>query len=207
MSLEDLSKGTDRWAVMWQAGLGSAFFVLGFSLVFTLLGAGASAAGKFLQTHAYVFSKVAGTVIILFGLHTAGVLPIPWLYYEKRIQAGVFSPGFAGAFLMGFAFAFGWTPCIGPILSGILLLAATQKTLYQGTLLLFVYSLGLGIPFILTGFGINAFLRFFVRYKRFIRAGEVFAGALLVLVGGLVFTNRLTMLIGILPKSLYKFAL
>lgn len=206
-SLEELSKGTDRPALMRQAGLGSVFFVLGFSSVFTLLGASASAAGRFLLAHAYVFSKAAGALIILFGLHTAGVLTIPWLYYEKRIHVGAFAPGFLGAFLMGLAFAFGWTPCIGPILSGILLLAATQKTLHEGTLLLFVYSLGLGIPFILTGFGINAFLRFFVRYKRFIRAGEIFAGALLVLVGGLVFTNNLTMLIRLLPRSLYKFAL
>jgi cytochrome c-type biogenesis protein len=207
LSLEELSKGVDRTVVMKRAGLGSIFFVIGFSIVFTLLGASASVAGKFLQSHAFVFSKVAGVVIILFGLHTAGILPIPWLYYEKRIQAGVFSPGFIGAFLMGFAFAFGWTPCIGPILTGILILASTQKTLYEGTLLLFVYSLGLGIPFILTGFGVNAFLRFFARYKRFIRAGEVFAGVLLVSVGVLVFTNRLTMLIGILPQSLRKFAL
>lgn len=108
---------------------------------------------------------------------------------------------------MGLAFAFGWTPCIGPILSGILVLAAAQKTLYQGAFLLFVYSLGLGIPFILTGFGINAFLRFFARYKRFLRWGELAAGALLIVVGGLVFTNRLTFLIRFLPKSLYQFVL
>ena len=207
MSLEDLSKGKDRQAVVKQAGFGSIFFVLGFAVVFTLLGASASVAGHFLQSHAYVFSKVAGVIIILFGLHTVGLITIPWLYYEKRIQAGVFSPGFLGAFLMGFAFAFGWTPCIGPILSGILVLAATQKTLYEGIGLLFVYSLGLGIPFVLTGFGINTFLGFFARYKRFIRAGEIFSGILLIFVGGLVFTNRLTMLIRLLPQSLSKFAL
>lgn len=207
MSLENLSKGSGQSAVVRQAGIGSVFFVLGFSLVFTLLGASASVIGNFLQTHAHIFSKFAGGLMILFGLHTSGILPISWLYYEKRMHAGGFSPGFLGAFLMGFAFAFGWTPCIGPILSGILFLAATQKTFYEGTLLLFVYSIGLGIPFILTGFGINAFLRFFARYKRFIRAGEVFAGVLLMLVGSLVFTNHLTKLIGWLPRSLSKFAL
>src|SRR5271154_7007297 len=84
MSLEDLSKGMDRNAVMRQAGLGSILFVIGFSTVFTLLGASASVAGKFLQSHAYAFSKVAGVVIIVFGLHTSGILPISWLYYEKR---------------------------------------------------------------------------------------------------------------------------
>ena len=207
LSLEDLSKGSDRRAVAIQAGLGSAFFVLGFALVFTALGATASVTGRFLLKHMYVLSKVAGAVIIVFGLHTAGIFTIPWLYYEKRMNVARFSPGFLGAFLMGFAFAFGWTPCIGPILSGILVLAAAQHTLYQGIWLLFVYSLGLGIPFILTGFGINAFLQFFARYKRFIRAGEVFAGVLLVFVGFLIFSNKLTMIIRFMPTWLTKFEL
>lgn len=207
LSLEDLSKGGDRRSVAIQAGLGSAFFVLGFAFVFTALGATASVTGRFLVHHAYILSKVAGALIVVFGIHTMGIITIPWLYYEKRMNMGRFSPGFIGAFFMGFAFAFGWTPCIGPILSGILVLAAAQNTLYQGTLLLFVYSLGLGIPFILTGFGINAFLQFFAKYKRFIRTGEVFAGALLVFVGVLVFTNKLTMIISFMPRWLYKFAL
>jgi len=207
MSLEDLSKGADRRAVAIQAGLGSAFFVLGFSLVFTALGATASVTGRFLAAYAPIISKLAGALIVVFGLHTAGLITIPWLYYEKRMNMGRFSSGFLGAFLMGFAFAFGWTPCIGPILAAILTLAAKQKTLYEGVWLLFVYSLGLGIPFMLTGFGINAFLQFFARYKRFIRTGEMFAGALLVFVGVLVFTNRLTMIIGLLPRWLYKFAM
>jgi cytochrome c-type biogenesis protein len=146
-------------------------------------------------------------VIILFGLHMVGLLKIKWLYYEKRIQAGRFSPGLWGSFLMGLAFAFGWTPCIGPVLAGILALAAMQETAAQGMLLLFVYSLGLGIPFILTGFGTAAFMRFFSRYKRYIRWGEIFAGVLLVGIGGLVFTNRLTMLIGYFPKWFFRFAL
>ena len=154
-----------------------------------------------------ILSKVAGAVIILFGLHTTGLLPIKWLYYQKRADASGLAPGYLGSLLMGLAFAFGWTPCIGPILAGILALAATQESVGHGMALLFVYSLGLGIPFILTGFGINAFLQFFSRYKRYIRWGEIAAGLLLIAIGGLIFANRLTWLIRFFPSFLYKFAI
>ncbi|MBI2071048.1 MAG: cytochrome c biogenesis protein CcdA [Elusimicrobia bacterium] len=207
ISLEELSQGADRRAIIRRAGVGSIFFVLGFAMVFTMLGASASAIGRLLEAHMQVFSKLAGAMIILFGLHTIGVVPIKWLYYEKRIKTGKFQPSWAGAFAMGFAFAFGWTPCIGPILSGILALAAVQATVKQGMFLLFVYSLGLGIPFILTGFGTAAFLQFFNRYKRYIRWGEIAAGILLVVVGALIFSNRLTKLIALFPSWLFKFAL
>ena len=207
LSLEELTRGGNRPAVIRRAGLGSGFFVLGFTAVFTALGASASAAGRLLEAYMPVLSKLAGGVIVVFGLHMMGVFQIKWLFYEKRIPFGKFAPGPGGAFLMGMAFAFGWTPCIGPILAGILTLAAKQSTVYQGMFLLFVYSLGLGIPFILTGFGTAAFMRFFARYKRYIRWGEVASGALLVLVGALIFSNRLTALIGYFPKWLFRFAL
>lgn len=207
LSLEELSKGAERRDVMIRAGLGSVFFVLGFSLVFTLMGASASAVGRFLSQYMQVISKVAGVLIILFGLHTIGILPVKWLFYEKRFSFQKVRPGWIGSFVMGLAFAFGWTPCIGPILAGILALAATQETVAQGTFLLAVYSMGLGIPFILTGFGTQIFLQFFNRYKRFIRWGEVFAGVLLIFVGGLIFTNKLTLLIRFMPQWLFKFVL
>jgi len=207
LSLEELSKGADRKAVMRQAGLGSFFFVLGFSVVFTALGASASAAGRFLSAHMALMSKLAGALIIVFGLHISGIMPIRWFYYEKRLSSANIAPSFLGAFLMGLAFACGWTPCIGPILAAILALAATQQTVSQGVFLLAIYSLGLGIPFIITGFGVNAFLQFFARYKRYIHWGEIGAGVLLIVVGALVFSSRLTLLIRLLPKSLFKFAL
>ncbi|OGR86221.1 MAG: hypothetical protein A3J74_04005 [Elusimicrobia bacterium RIFCSPHIGHO2_02_FULL_57_9] len=207
LSLEELSQGSDLKVAMRRAGLGSFFFVLGFSVVFTALGASASAAGRLLSAHLALLGKIAGTLIIIFGLHISGITPIRWLYYEKRLPAGHIKPSYFGAFLMGLAFACGWTPCIGPILAAILALAATQETIGQGIYLLAIYSLGLGIPFILTGFGVNAFLRFFARYKRYIRWGEICAGVLLITVGALVFSNRLTLLIRFLPKSLFKFAL
>ena len=207
LSLEELSRTAQRKTVLRQAGLGSIFFVLGFSLVFISLGASASALGGLLSTHLGTLSKLAGILIMVFGFHTAGIIPIPWLYYEKRWQGSGLPPGLMGAFLMGLAFAFGWTPCIGPILASILALAATQETAARGMVLLFVYSLGLGIPFILTGFGLNFFMRFFARYRPFIRWGEIVAGLLLITVGGLVFANRLTWMIRFFPKFLYKFAL
>ena len=207
LTLEELSGGADNRAIMKKAGLGSVFFVLGFSLVFTAMGASATAVGKFLADYMYVISKIAGAVIIIFGLHIAGIVNIKWLYYEKRFSAGAAASGYFGSFVMGLAFAFGWTPCIGPILAGILAVAATSRTVWQGVMLLLVYSLGLGIPFIITGFGVNVFMRFFNRYKKFMRWGEIFAGALLVAIGILIFFNKLTVLINYMPKRLFDLSM
>ena len=207
LSLEELTGGADRAGITRRAGLGSLFFVLGFSLVFTALGASASGVGRLLEAYMPVLSKLAGVVIVVFGLHMMGLFQIKWLLYEKRFRFGGFAPGPGGALLMGMAFAFGWTPCIGPILAGILALAAKQETVGRGMLLLFAYSMGLGIPFILTGFATAAFMRFFSRYKRYIRWGEVFSGALLVMVGVLIFSNRLIKLISFFPSWLFRFAL
>ena len=207
LSLEELTLGTDRRGILVKSGAGSFSFVLGFAVVFTSMGASASAIGGFLRDHLVWISKVAGLIIILFGLHMAGILPIRWLYYERRLRASNLSGNCLGSFVMGLAFAFGWTPCIGPILAGILALAATQDTVVKGMTLLFVYSLGLGVPFILTSLGINTFIRVFNRYKRFIRAGEICAGILLVFVGALIFSNRLTSLIDLIPVFFLKFSL
>ena len=207
VSLEELTRGADQSQARRQALLGSIFFVAGFSLVFTLLGASASAIGVFLQDTAPIFSKIAGAVIFLFGLHMTGLLPINFLYYQKRFETSKLSPGAAGAFFMGLAFAFGWTPCIGPFLAGILALAASEDTVGKGMFLLFAYSMGLGIPFILTGLAVNAFLQFFSRYKKFIRWGEIAGGALLMAVGALIFFNRLTALVNLLPEALLRFAI
>lgn len=207
LSLEELLAGADRGRVTRRAGVGSLFFVLGFSLVFTALGASASGVGRLLATYTPILSKLAGGVIVIFGLHMTGLFQLKWLLYEKRFQFGDFAPGPGGALLMGMAFAFGWTPCIGPILAGVLALAARQETVGRGMALLFAYSMGLGIPFILTGFGTAAFMRFFSRYKRYIRWGEIFAGALLVIVGLLIFSNRLTILTSFFPDWLFRFAL
>jgi cytochrome c-type biogenesis protein len=192
---------------MRRATITTVCFVLGFSTVFTALGASASLVGKLLAAHQALFGRLAGVIIILFGLHLTGLLPIKWLYRMKRADTSRVAPGMAGAFLMGLAFAFAWTPCIGPILAAILALAATQETIAQGVGLLLVYSLGLGIPFILTGLGLSAFLRLFARYKRFLRWVELAAGLLLIGVGLLVLSNRLSSLIAIMPGWLRRFSL
>ena len=194
LSLEELSSDEKSGTAMRHAGWESLFFVLGFAIVFTALGATASAAGAFLTAHLPVVTKLAGAVIIVFGIHMTGLITIPILYKHKRADAGAFAPGYSGSFLMGLAFACSWTPCIGPILSGILALAATRETVGAGMRLLFVYSMGLGLPFVLTAFAVGGFLRFFVRYKKYIRAGEMCAGALLIVIGALIYADRLTWL-------------
>ncbi len=138
--------------------LASLCFVLGFTTVFVGLGAGASVFGQFIQTYKTELSIVAGIVIILFGLHFLGLLRIPLLYREARYHARMEGASLSGAYVIGLAFAFGWTPCIGPILATVLALAANEASLGAGVRLLFVYSLGLGIPFVLAAVAIRPFI-------------------------------------------------
>ncbi len=178
----------------------SLFFVLGFSLVFIALGASATVVGKFLHEQINVIGKVAGVVIVLFGIHMAGFYRIPFLNYEKRFHSAGKKLGYFGSFLVGLAFAFGWTPCIGPILAAILTIASQQDTIGKGVILLTSYSLGLGIPFILTGVSISAFYSVFDRFKRYFHTVELVGGIMLIAVGALIFTNSLTILSGYLSK-------
>lgn len=179
--------------------LGSVAFVAGFSAVFVALGASASALGQALGGLRWEVGGVtitpatlAGLVIILFGLHLTGALPIHWLYRERRFEVGEAAGPFAAA-LLGAAFAFGWTPCIGPVLAGILTLAAAQDTVGRGVFLLSLYSAGLGLPFLAMALSIDRFFRLFGRIRRHFRAIEIVAGLLLVGVGLLVMTGRLTL--------------
>ena len=177
-----------------QVVLSSLAFILGFSLVFVSLGAAASAIGQFLAQQQAIFNRIAGAVIIVFGLHTMGVLRIEWLYQEKRVHTSRKPAGFLGAGLVGVAFAFGWTPCIGPILAGILALASSQDTVEQGVQLLAVYSLGLGVPFLATALMIDRFFGALGRIRRHYHVIELVSGALLVIIGLLIFTNRFTVI-------------
>jgi cytochrome c-type biogenesis protein len=177
-----------------QVVLSSLAFIIGFSLVFISLGAAASAVGQFLARWQSIFNRIAGAVIILFGLHTMGVLRIEWLYQEKRVQTSRKPAGFLGAGLVGVAFAFGWTPCIGPILAGILAIAGSQETIGQGVRLLGVYSLGLGVPFMATALMIDRFIAAKGRIGRYYHTIELISGALLVVIGMLIFTNRFTVI-------------
>jgi cytochrome c-type biogenesis protein len=172
----------------------SLFFILGFSLVFISLGASATFLGQFLMSRLQLLGQIAGVVIIIFGLHTMGVLRIGWLYSEKRFQTSNRPVGFIGAMLVGIAFAFGWTPCIGPILAGILTIAAGEETVGAGIRLLSVYSAGLAIPFLLAAVAINRFFSAFAKIRRHYHKIELVSGSLLVVIGLLIFTNRFTLI-------------
>ncbi|MDX2306856.1 MAG: cytochrome c biogenesis CcdA family protein [Hyphomicrobium sp.] len=163
--------------------LSSIVFVLGFTTVFVALGASASLLGQFIQEWRAELGMVAGVVIILFGLHFLGIVRIPILFSEARYQADVDGASLVGAYVIGLAFAFGWTPCIGPILSTVLALAANSDSLGAGVRLLAVYSLGLGVPFILAAVAIRPFLSFMSRAKRHLGVIEKVMGLLLVLTG------------------------
>jgi cytochrome c-type biogenesis protein len=184
----------DRTQARRRVVVASIFFILGFSAVFISFGAAASAFGSFLLDWRRVIGKVAGAIVILFGLHMMGVLRIGWLYSEKRVQLEKKPTSVFGAFFVGLAFAFGWTPCIGPILGGILAIASVQDTVGQGVRLLAVYSLGLGVPFLLTALAINQFFRAFAKIRKHYHAIEIGSGLLLCAIGVLIFTDRFTII-------------
>ena len=177
-----------------RVGMTSVFFVLGFSVVFTAMGATASSVGQVLLQHQAIISRIAGVVIIVLGLHLLGVLKIGQLYKDTRFETGRLAPGPLGAFLMGLAFAFGWTPCIGPILAAILGMAAVQETMGRGVVLLGIYSAGLGIPFLIVGFGMRYAIHTLDRIKRHMRVVEITSGALLIFIGILMTTRNMTWL-------------
>jgi cytochrome c-type biogenesis protein len=162
--------------------LAAASFVAGFSTVFVLLGATASALGQILRDYMWALSWAAGAAIIVMGLHFLGVFRLALLYREKRMDVAT-PAGPGGAYLMGLAFAFGWTPCIGPILAAILAVAGSSDTVYRGMSLLGVYSLGLGIPFIIAALGIERFIGAMAGIKRHFRKIELAMGGLLVVTG------------------------
>ena len=174
--------------------LNSVMFILGFSLVFMVLGAVASSIGQATRQHLALLSKIAGVIIIVFGLHLTGLLPIKVLYADKRLHGMKANPTAVGAFLVGFAFAFGWAPCIGPILSVILTFAASQATVAKGVALLAVYSLGLAVPFLLTSLLMERFLKFYGRFRSHMHALEVASGGLLIALGILLVMGRFTLI-------------
>ena len=194
VSLEEMRVAERQAEVRRKLLVNIVAFVLGFSIVFISLGASATLVGRFLITNQVIVRRVAGAIVIVFGLHLVGILKIGWLYREKRFHGPDVARGPGGALLMGLAFAAGWTPCIGPILAGILAYAATQETVWQGIGLLAVYSAGLGIPFILAGIATQRLLDAFQGFRRYLWLVEKVAGILLIVVGLLIFTNRFLLL-------------
>jgi len=201
---EGAAVGAERSAAARKVVLASLAFVLGFTVVFVALGATASTLGRLVYARFDLLSKIAGILVILFGLHTMGLLRIPWLYREARLETSK-PAGLLGAFVVGLAFAFGWTPCIGPILGGILALAAEEGTVRHGMLLLAVYSLGLGIPFLATSLAVNQFFSVFAKIRRYYRLIEIVAGLFMVAVGVLILTNKFTLITRYLTPYLPTF--
>lgn len=169
-------------------------FVLGFTSVFIAMGASATQLGQLLSAHADALSRVLGVVVIAFGLHVMGVLRIPLLYREKRIHTSNEARSIGGAYVIGAGFGFGWTPCIGPILGGVLAMAAVQQTVWKGVGLLTVYSLALGIPFLVAALAAESITRAIRRFGRLYNAVEIGSGALLVAVGALLLAGKFTWL-------------
>jgi cytochrome c-type biogenesis protein len=181
-SLEQFAGKEVEQRVKRETVTAAVLFVLGFSTVFVALGASASAIGSLIRAYSGPLATVAGIAIIIMGLHFLGVTRIALLHRQKRLV--VAKPvGLWGAYLIGLAFAFGWTPCIGPILAAILAVAASEQTVTKGASLLAVYSLGLGIPFVIAAFAIEPFAAFLSRFRNYLHRVEQVMGALLVLTG------------------------
>jgi cytochrome c-type biogenesis protein len=176
--------------------LSSIAFVLGFTTVFVILGATATALGQLVAENLPLLAKIAGVIIIIAGLHFLGVIHIPLLHREARYHADTRPAGLIGAYLIGVAFAFGWTPCIGPVLGAILAVAAGEGSVSQGVSLLFVYSLGLGIPFVLAAVAIRPFMSAMQRFRGHLALMEKVLGGFLVLTGILFITNSMTLISG-----------
>lgn len=196
VSIEDLQQAADRRAVLKKTITASLAFIAGFSLVFILIGAAATAIGTFLFQWKFHLSKIGGIIIIILGLYFLGLFkkPLQFLNYEKRFHVKKIQVGVVGSFVVGLAFAFGWTPCYGPILGAIVGLASVQDSVGQGIFLLSVYSLGLGIPFLLTAIATQRFLDTFNKIKHYFRVIEIFSGSFLILIGVLLFTGQLSVL-------------
>ncbi len=190
MSLEDLQTGVDRRATV----VHSLLFVSGFTAIFLILGASASFLGQFLRAYEVWVARLGGVVIILLGLHLMGVFRITPLVRERRFHVHDKPAGYLGTLGVGAAFGAGWTPCIGPVLGAILTFAASQDHFWSGVTLLFVYSLGLAIPFLVSALALELFLEAFSRFRRFLPTVQFLSGLLLVGLGILLVTGTFTML-------------
>ena len=192
LSLEDLEGGGAE--LRRTALVHSALFVVGFSSIFMALGASATFLGQLLREYQIWIARIGGVIVILFGLHLLGLTPFRWLQRERRLHLEHKPMGYVGSYLVGVTFGAGWTPCIGPILGGILTFAATRQTLGEGVLLLALYSAGLAIPFLLSTVALTWFLSTFRRLKRHMVWVERVSGGLLVVVGFLLLSGQFTLL-------------
>lgn len=169
--------------------LNSIAFIAGFSLIFVSLGAIATSLGRFLQANRDIIRKLSGILIIFFGLFHTGIIPISFLNYEKRLQISPGSPGLISSFLIGMGFSFGWSPCIGPILTSVYIMASQANTVAVGMALLGVYALGLGLPFFLVALGLRFLWRYLEKLYRHMKTIKILSGALLMIIGIMIYFN------------------
>ena len=169
----------------------SLSFVFGFSTVFVILGASATFLSNLVYEYLDFLRILGGIIIIIFGIHFMQIVQIPFLNREMRYQIENYRPGLGGSYVIGLSFAFGWTPCIGPILGSVLSIAASSETVTYGIVLLTLYSAGLGVPFLISAYAISGFMKFLSKIRNYIRIIEIFTGLLLILFGILILTNRI----------------
>ena len=189
-SIEELKNDKTKLFTLYK----SFGFVLGFSIVFILMGLSITSLGKLLITHKDLFRKIGGTIIVVFGLHTLGIFKVKLFYREKKFLHFNKITGPFSSIIMGMAFATGWTPCIGPILSSILIYATSMNSVGTGVLLLIMYSLGLAVPFILTAIAIESFTTQFKKLSKYLPVISIISGLLMIIMGLLIFTNKLSIL-------------
>jgi cytochrome c-type biogenesis protein len=202
VSFKDLTDAQSRKRVRWATASHSFLFIVGFSTVFVLMGASASYLGQVLGKYQDWIMKIGGVLIIILGINFMGLINISFLQMERRIELKGRPFGYLGSFLVGVIFAAGWTPCIGPILSTILLYASTSKDFATGIYLLVIYSLGLAVPFFLTALALSTFLSAFERIKKYMRVITIASGCLLVVIGVLFVTDQFRILNSLLSEFL-----
>jgi cytochrome c-type biogenesis protein len=198
VSLDQLTHEERSFRTGLNVVLAAIFFVLGFATVFMAFGASASFIGRFVIEHLAILGNIAGIIIIVLGLHFLGVIRIGLLNREARYQVAGRPAGFFGAYVVGLAFGLGWSPCVGPMLATILFLAGNEDTAFQGALLLFVYAMGIGLPFILAALFAGPFMRLMVRFRRYIGIVEKTMGGALVATGILFLIGGIPVLSGTL---------
>src|SRR3990170_2025658 len=203
LSFEDLTNKTERTDILKTTVFNSLLFILGFSVVFISLGASASYIGKVMVSYQEIIRKVGGVIIIIFGFFIMGILKLNFLQVEKKMHIKTKPAGYVGSFLVGIAFAAGWTPCVGPILGSILLYASTSGSVATGIKLLTIYSIGLALPLFISAIAINSFLSYFKKFHKYIRIITIASGILLVFLGILIYTNSLSLI----TFYMYKFGI
>ena len=206
LSVEEVQSDARSAAASRQVLLSSVGFVLGFTTVFVALGASASVIGQTLAQYFDTLAIVAGVIIVLMGLHFLGVFRIGLLFREARLQISKKPAGAIGAYVMGLAFAFGWTPCVGPVLAAILFIAGAKDTALNGAFLLAAYSVGIGIPFVLAAAFANRFIGWAARFRKYMRQVEMAMGGILVLTGILFMTGQMSEIANWLLETFPAFA-